>query len=150
MLGYKADELGRMERAEGYSTSDRQFDFPLVTWEWSRRLCEVYVAALVGETWRKSCCVFCPFVGGEPDILARYREFPAEATDALFLEHVSMSVKPRMSLYASISLRSVLEAEGNAESLRLFQEKLDALPWAGYRARRIIWTKGRADRKTEG
>lgn len=54
-----------------------------------------------------------------------------------------------MTLYAGKNLRSVLEADGNTEALRLMEEKLDAVRWAVYRVRRIVWAKGRADRKTE-
>lgn len=101
---------------------------------------------IVGETWRKSCCVFCPFAGGKPDILARYRQFPEDAAEALFLEHISLAFNPNMKLYASRSLLSVLEREGNTTALGLFRQKLDASPWAVYRVRRIVWAKGTADR----
>jgi hypothetical protein len=149
VIGYNADELDRVHRSEGYSTDSRETEHPLVEWGWGRKRCEEYVAQIVGETWRKSCCTFCPFAGGKPDILGRYRQFPAEAAEALFLEHVSLAFNPRMALYARKSLRLILEKDGNTEALRLLEERLTAVPWAVYRVRRIVWAKGRADRKTE-
>lgn len=148
-IGYNADEEARAERAEGYSTDDQPFEFPLLSWGWGRERCAGYVREVVGETWRKSCCVFCPFTRGKPDVLTRYRQSPGEAAEALFLEHVSLCMNPAMTLYASRSLRAVLEQDGNRESLRLLEERLDATPWAVYRVRRIVWAKGRADRRTE-
>jgi hypothetical protein len=43
----------------------------------------------------------------------------------------------------------VLQADGNADAFRLFEERLGAVAWAVYRVRRIVWSRGRADRKTE-
>lgn len=149
VIGYNADEQARADRAEGYATDDQPYEFPLISWGWGRERCEGYVRAITGETWRKSCCVFCPFAAGKPDVLARYRESPAEAAQSLFLEYVSLCMNPAMTLYAGRSMRSVLERDGNREALRLFEERLDAERWAVYRVRRIVWAKGRADRKTE-
>jgi hypothetical protein len=148
-IGYNADEQERADRAEGYSTDDQPYEFPLVSWGWGRERCVGYVREVVGETWRKSCCVFCPFTRGKPDVLERYRASPCEAAEALFLEYVSLCMNPAMTLYASKSLRSVLERDGNRDALRLLEERLDSTPWAIYRVRRIVWAKGRADRRTE-
>jgi hypothetical protein len=149
VIGFNADEADRAERGEGYSTDERQFHFPLLQWNWGRKRCEEYIRQLTGETWKKSCCVFCPFASGKPEILARYRDSPSEAADALFIEFVSLAFNPRMTLYASKSLRSVLEKDGNTEALRLFRRRLEECEWAAYRVRRIVWAKGRVDRKTE-
>jgi hypothetical protein len=149
VIGYNADEQARADRAEGYSTDDQPYEFPLISWEWGRERCEGYVRALIGETWRKSCCVFCPFTQGKADVLARYRESPCEAAEALFLEYVSLCMNPAMTLYGSRSLRSVLERDCNRDALRLLEERLAGCAWAVYRVRRIVWAKGRADRKTE-
>ena len=149
VIGYNADELDRVTRSEGYSTDERPITYPLVEWGWGRKRCEEYVRQIVGETWRKSCCTFCPFAGGKPDVLARYRESPSEAAVALFLEYVALAMNERMALYGGKSLNSVLTKDGNAEALRLLQERLNEVPWAIYRVRRIIWAKGRGDRRTE-
>ena len=149
VIGYNADEAARADRAEGYSTDDQPFEFPLVSWGWGRERCAAYVREITSETWRKSCCVFCPFTQGKPDVLARYRESPCEAAEALFLEYVSLCMNPAMTLYGSKSLRSVIETDGNHEAVQLLEERLDAVPWAVYRVRRIVWAKGRADRRTE-
>lgn len=149
VIGYNADEKARALKSEGYSTDTRKGEYPLIEWEWGRKKCEEYIAQIVGETWRKSCCTFCPFAAGKPDVLDRYRESPNEAAEALFLEYVSLTLNPKMTLYSRRSLRSVLEKDGNVVALRLFQEHLNETPWAVYRVRRIVWAKGRADRKTE-
>ena len=132
-----------------YSTDDQPFEFPLISWDWGRERCAAYVREITSETWRKSCCVFCPFTQGKPDVLARYRESPCEAAEALFLEYVSLCMNPAMTLYGSKSLRSVIGTDGNHEAVRLLEERLDAVPWSVYRVRRIVWAKGRADRRTE-
>ena len=54
-----------------------------------------------------------------------------------------------MSLYSSKSLRFVLERDRNRDALQLLDARLNALEWAVYRVRRIVWAKGRADRRTE-
>lgn len=148
-IGYNADELARVHRSEGYATDARAIDYPLVEWGWGRTRCEEYVRQVTGETWRKSLCTFCPFAGGKPDILSRYRQFPADAAEALFLEHVSLALNPRAPLYGRKSLRASLESDGNTEALRLLAERLNAVSWGVYRVRRIVWARGRADRKTE-
>lgn len=107
VIGYNADEQSRADRAEGYSTDDQPFEFPLVSWGWGRERCEAHIREITGETWRKSCCVFCPFTQGKQDVLARYRESPCEAAEALFLEHVSLCINPAMTLYSSRSLPTV-------------------------------------------
>jgi hypothetical protein len=129
VLGYNADEQRRVLRAEGYTTDARHFEFPLIAWGWGREDCERYVEQITGESWRKSCCVFCPFAAGKPEVLARYRQFPAEAADALFLEYVSMTLNERMTLYPGRSLRSVLETTDNTEALRLLEARLRADDW---------------------
>lgn len=149
VIGYNADEVFRARRSEGYATDERPIDYPLVEWGWGRERCEAYVRQITGVTWLKSLCTMCPFAGGKPEILERYRTSPAEAADALFLEHVSLAMNPRAPLYGKKSLRSVLEKDGNREALRLLEERLNAVAWAVYRVRRIVWARGRADRRTE-
>jgi hypothetical protein len=148
-IGYNADEVFRAERSEGYATDTRPITYPLVEWGWGRKHCEDYVKRIVGETWRKSLCFACPFASGKPDILHRYRQFPEAGADALFLEHVAMAMNELMTLYSRKSLRSVLEKDQNGEALRIFQAKLNEVPWSIYRVRRILWAKGKGDRKTE-
>jgi hypothetical protein len=54
-----------------------------------------------------------------------------------------------MVLYSSRSVREVLQRDSNAAALRILEERLNAVRWAVYRVRRIVWGRGRADRRTE-
>jgi hypothetical protein len=46
-------------------------------------------------------------------------------------------------------VRSVLEADGNAQALRLFAGRLERGEWAVYRVRRLYRAPGLADRCVE-
>lgn len=81
--------------------------------------------------------------------MARLRQFPERVAHALMLEHISLSMNPRGTLYRKGSLRSILEQDGNTAALSRFKEKLDASEFALYRVRRIYSKKGKADRAVE-
>jgi hypothetical protein len=93
----------------------------------------------------------CPFARGTPQALARFARHPGQAAEALYLEHVSLTLNPRMPLYATGSLAGKLAADTNDHSAaeRLFDERLSAAVWAVYRVRRVYHAKGRADRSIE-
>jgi len=96
--------------------------------------------------WRKSCCHVCPFANGNAEMLTRFREFPDRAADALLVEHVCLALNPRGTLYRDRTLRSVIEADGNAAALAAFHRLAMGMPWAVYHLRRIYRSKGNADR----
>lgn len=155
VMGFNADENDRMVRDSSYSTHQRSSEYPLAVWGWSREACERYIHDLTGVMWPKSCCSYCPFAYkvNSADMgrhLDRFRAEPAASAEALLLEHVSLALNPRMTLYASRSLRSVIEAAPGMEKvLEAFAALLATLPWTVYRVRRYYHARGRADRKTD-
>ena len=104
---------------------------------------------MIGVTWKKSACSFCPFNALKAEGMARMRQFPERVAHALLLEHISLSMNPRGTLYRKGSLRSIVEQDGNRAVLAKFKENLDASEFALYRVRRIYSKKGKADRAVE-
>ncbi len=124
-------------------------EFPLVAWNWDRKACQDYLMARFGVTWLKSCCVYCPFSKGRPEILARFRESPDEAVLGLWIEYVSMALNPRLKLYGDVKgIKDVLTRDGNAAALALFESRLAATEgdWVVYRVRRLYKNVNQADR----
>lgn len=103
-FGFNCDETTRIERASQYDTPLRQGWYPLAEWGWSRERCREYLREITGADWRKSCCVFCPFNALQPDAIARLRQFPVQVAEALSLEHQSLALNPRGSLYRDRTL----------------------------------------------
>ena len=149
IMGFNADEQKRVTRDSCYGGDNRHAEYPLMKWGMGRKACEEYLLRELGLNWPKSCCVFCPFAAGKEEIRARYTIMPDQAAEALFLEWVSMALNPRMHLYATKSLRSVLKEHFIDEALDILENILDRSPWALYRIRRLYWAKGRADRSVE-
>lgn len=149
VMGFNADEQRRVSRDQCYGGENRKAEYPLMTWGMGRAACEAYLLKHTGERWPKSCCTFCPFTNGKPEVLARYHAMPGRAADALLLELVAMALNPRMTLYRDRSLYSILLVEGNPEPFRILHERLAGLLWAVYRVRRVYKAKGRADRSVE-
>lgn len=150
VLGFNADEGKRVERDQCYGGENRKAEYPLMDWGWGRAECETYLRKAFGVAWVKSCCTVCPFASGKPDVLARYAAMPEKAAEALLLEWVAMALNPRMTLYATRSLISLLASSPVHESsMQAFAGKLSELEWAVYRVRRIYTAKGRADRSIE-
>lgn len=81
--------------------------------------------------------------------MARLRQFPERVAHALLLEHISLSMNPRGTLYRKGSLRSIVEQDSNLAALARFKEQLDTSEFALYRVRRIYSKKGKADRAVE-
>jgi hypothetical protein len=147
-IGFNAEEVNRITRDLSYSSVERQSEYPLLDWAWTREETQEYLQSIFHIFWPKSCCSFCPFSGGRVDMLRRYRIFPREAAEAVMLEYVSMALNPRMSLYSGRSLLSSIRADGNARVLDLFEEMLNADVWAVYRVRRVYFHNS-CWRKTE-
>lgn len=136
-FGFNADESGRVEKAASYDTQFRQSFYPLVEWGWTRQDCIDYLRLALGIIWRKSACVQCPFNALKADALERNREHPEQVADAMMLEHVSLSLNPRGTLYRDQSLIEITEANGHALAIGNFRHRLDEAEWAIYRVRRI-------------
>jgi len=115
-------------------------------WSWGRQACEDYIRSVTGEFWPKSACAYCPFAAGKEPVLVRFEQFPEQAAFSLFIEYVSMALNPRMTLYSTKSLMSVVQGVGDRDALKLFQKMMDRAPWAIYRVRRIYTQKAHADR----
>lgn len=146
VMGFNADEQGRVDRDQCYGGDARHAEYPLLDWGMGRAACEAYLLRHTGEAWPKSCCTMCPFANGKPEVLARFRAMPEQAAQALLLEHVCTALNPRMTLYRDRSLLSCLIADGNDAALGTFTSLLEGQRWALYRVRRVYHARGRADR----
>lgn len=136
-FGFNADESKRIERTREYDGPLRTSIFPLLEWGWNREHCLDYLREQFGVTWKKSACVYCPFNRLTAEAIDRHKAHPAQVADALMLEHLSLSMNPRGTLYPSKSLVQITLAAGNHEAARSFHAKLNESDWAVYRIRRL-------------
>lgn len=136
-FGFNAEERKRIDRAASHDSPLRQSFYPLVEWGWTRQDCVDYLRQKLGVTWRKSACVQCPFNSLTDDALARHREHPEQVADAMLLEHVSLSLNPRGTLYRDQGLIEIAEASGNQPASAYFHQKLEQQSWTVYRVRRL-------------
>jgi hypothetical protein len=136
-FGFNAEEHGRISRAASYDTPLRQGFYPLVEWGWTRQDCIDYLREQLGITWRKSACVQCPFNALKDDALERQKEHPEQVAQAMMLEHVSLSLNPRGTLYRNQSLIEITNASGNLLASNGYQGMLESADWAVYRVRRL-------------
>ncbi len=110
-FGFNADETGRINRSCEYNTVGREAFYPLLEWGWNRKRCLDYIQSVLGVVWRKSACVVCPFNALRDDALERHREHAAQVADAMTIEHMSLALNPRGTLYRGRSLIQItLEA----------------------------------------
>jgi hypothetical protein len=150
VMGFNAEEEGRVDRDVTCGGKMRQGRYPLLEWGWGRQACLDYLKKKLRVEWRKSCCHVCPFTGGNPETLARFRRYPDRAADALLIEHLCLALNPRGSLYRDgETLRSAVEADGNAAATGAFARLLESCLWAVYHVRRIYRAKGVADRSVK-
>jgi len=153
-FGFNAEERGRIEKALSYDTALRQSFYPLVEWGWTRQDCIDYLRSKLGVTWRKSACVQCPFNALKDDALARNREHPEQVAEAMMLEHLSLSLNPRGTLYRNQSLIEITDTSGNELASTNYRRQLDQAEWAIYRVRRIYQAgkdkSGRVDLNKKG
>ena len=115
----------------------RQSFYPLVEWGWTRDNCIDYLHRALGVLWHKSACVQCPFNALKDDALRRHHQHPEQVADAMLLEHVSLALNPRGTLYRNQSLIEITLASGNRLATVSYEQKRDGTPWAIYRVRRI-------------
>lgn len=136
-FGYNAQETSRIEKAVSYDTSARQSFYPLVDWGWTRQECIDYLHETLGVLWKKSACVQCPFNALKEDGLERHREHPEQVASAMLLEHVSLSLNPRGTLYRNRSLIEITDTSGNRLAMDGFRRGLEQARWTVYRVRRL-------------
>ena len=148
-FGFNADEGRRIDRSCEYNTLTRRAFYPLLEWDWNRPKCLAYIREKVGVTWRKSACVYCPFNALKDGAIDRHLEHPDQVADALVLEHMSMALNPRATLYKGKSLIQIAGNSGEEVALNSSRERIEAVKWARYRVRRIYQRKGQADRAVE-
>jgi hypothetical protein len=151
-IGFNSEESRRVVRDQSYSAikwpaGQKTSIYPLMhDWGWGRQACEDYIRSVTGENWPKSACAYCPFAAGKEPVLVRFEQFPDRAAFSLFIEYVSMALNPRMTLYSTKSLMSVVQGVGDRDALAIFGQMLERSPWAIYRVRRIYTQKAHADR----
>jgi hypothetical protein len=138
-FGFNADEKRRIARAEMYDTPQRIGFYPLVEWNWTRQDCLDYLQKLFGVVWPKSACIYCPFNSLRADGLARHKRHTRQLADALMLEHMSLTLNPRGTLYRDKSLIQITGESGNVPAIEAYQGTLYRQPWALYRVRRIYF-----------
>jgi len=148
-FGFNADEGVRISRAQRYDTPLRHGWYPLVEWGMNREDCLRYLKEVTGETWLKSACTYCPYNALKEDGIARMRKFPEQVAEALLLEHQSLSLNPRGTIYRGRTLLSIITDNHHTEALRYFRMRLEVSEYALYRVRRIYKGPGRADRAIE-
>lgn len=146
VIGFNADEDKRVKRDKSYSTVNRHSEYPLFDWAMGRQACEDYLEDVISEPWQKSCCFYCPFAAGREPVRIRYRIFPDLAALALLLEHMSLVLNPRMTLYTNKTLAGVIEEDGNDDALGQYRAMLSRLSYAVYHVRRIYTGVSLADR----
>jgi hypothetical protein len=136
-FGFNADELDRVALGQKYDRPARTSHYPLVLWGWNRQTCLEYIFEKIGIVWRKSACRFCPFARLTNDHIARQKEFPADTAKAMFTERLSLAMNERGQLYKKEPLYQIVLNSGNEIALEHFDRKINRLPWAVYRVRRI-------------
>jgi hypothetical protein len=150
IIGFHADEGYRVERERRYySGIGPPIEHPLIRWGWNDEDCFNYLRERFGVEWKKSCCSFCMFANGKPEVIARFREEPEAAAAAVVLERTARALNPRMTLYSRRSVEELIEADGNTQALEIADEFLNSAEWKLIRVQRLRTNKGVAHRRTE-
>ena len=148
-FGFNADEKNRISRSCEYNTVSREAFYPLLEWGWDREACIEYIRSVLGITWKKSACVYCPFNALRDDAITRQREHPRQVADAMRLEHLSLALNPRGTVYKGRSLIQITIEAGNDAAVEGYRKRIESEEWALYRVRRLFSGKGKADRAVE-
>lgn len=138
-FGFNSHETRRVARAQMYDTPQRIGFYPLVEWNWTRQDCLDYLQGHFGVLWPKSSCVYCPFNSLREDGIERHKRHTRQLADALMLEHMSLTLNPRGTLYRDKSLIQITGESGNVPAIEAYQGTLYRQPWALYRVRRIYF-----------
>ncbi|MFH7241754.1 MAG: hypothetical protein ACHWZW_02785 [Spirulina sp.] len=144
-IGYNADELKRAAKSNDYGCRSASYFYPLIEWGWGRERCVEYLQQTFGVKWPKSCCYFCPF---QPDFEAceRWKREPLYGAEALWVAGFGMAFNPRMHLLSTGSALESAMANHCTDAIHLYQDWLQASPWAVYRVRRIYTNTGTSSR----
>lgn len=149
-FGFNSEEANRISKAQKYDTSWRRGWYPLAhEWGWNRDDCARYLKEVTGEDWPKSACIYCPFNSLKANGIERMRRFPQHVAEALALEHQSLALNPRGTLYRDKTLHSIITSDQQTEALMIFRQGLEVAEYALYRVRRIYKAPGQADRAVE-
>jgi hypothetical protein len=148
-FGFNSDEESRIIRAAKYDTPLRRGYYPLYEWKWSREKCRQYLKEHTGVSWPRSCCGFCPFRKPTEETIKRMRRYPRVVAEALLLEHQSLSLNPRGSLYRDQTLLSIATETRQTRALQYFNKQLESAEYALYRVRRLYKGPGKADRAVQ-
>jgi hypothetical protein len=166
IIGFEVNEMGRVLKDLFAGSPDRRPCYPLVDWGWNRQKCLDYIEEQLGVRWVKSACFFCPFAGqgSEKDNLAdRWAKYPELGAEALVMEYVSQALNERQTLFGGRKKNSKGELgawdQGSAikfaaereltDVLVAYALRLQELPWAIYRIRRIWTSPSIASRSVE-
>ena len=140
-FGFNLDEPKRIAKATLYDTPLRESFFPLVEWGWTRQDCMNYLMEAIGISVEKSACVYCPFNALKDDSVRRHQEHPEQVADAMLLEHLSLSMNPRGTLYSGKSLIQITLDREDEKATVAYRQRLKDSDWALYRVRRIYHAK---------
>jgi hypothetical protein len=123
-FGFNADESTQITRSREYNTLTREAFYPLLDWGWTREHCLEYLRRCFGVEWKKSACVYCPFLALTAEAIERHRQHPDQVAEALLLEHAFLALNPRGSLYKGKTLLEVTRRSGNTAALEGFERRL--------------------------
>jgi hypothetical protein len=140
-FGFNCDELDRVTLGQKYDQPLRISHYPLVLWGWNRQKCISYIKEKLGIIWRKSACRYCPFTRITPELIARQKQFPKDTASSMFTERLSLAMNQRGQLYKGQPLYQIVTQSGNEQALADFRMRMDQVPWAVYRVRRIYKAK---------
>lgn len=151
IIGFESEETGRAVK-DFYMGDDNRIPFyPLIEWGWNREKCLDYIESHTGVRWAKSACWFCPFFGQgvEKDYLeSRWTDYPHLGADTLYLEHTTLALNPRQTLFGLKAAKDFVKARKLDAVLSEFDKVLASSEWVVYRVRRV-WANGRATRGVE-
>jgi hypothetical protein len=142
-LGYSADELARARRDAQFNSVTRTGVYPLIDWGWSRADAHRFLHELFGVDWLKSACTYCVFAlaskAGQATTVTRFVAEPEAGVLALIMEHTATALNPTQGLIKGTRLLTVLrESPGTGAVLGLFEQRLNAMPWAVFDVRRAL------------
>lgn len=151
IMGFEAGESSRCAKDSAANSPLRTGVYPLVTWGWTREICELYIHAETGEWWPKSACTFCVYAlanrEGRGRVLGGFAADPTLAWEPLLMETVAEGLNPSQTLMAGRSLYDLMASTpGQEDALQLFEERVQAERWAVVEVRRAITGPGRAAR----
>ena len=153
IMGYELDEKKRCTKDTASNDDRRTGVYPLATsWGWTREICERFIHQQLGVWWPKSACTFCVFAlsnkAGRARVLAMFAHDPELAYEALVMEQISVALNPTQTLLRDGTLYDLMATTpGQRPALELFEQRLNAMPWALVEVRRAMDAKNRDPHK---